>query len=170
MSSLRNAVAQQWTRVVRDPTGGFSSDASSPRSDVPGPSLDVKVDEANCYETFRSYGYHLEKFLDLAYLAFNEDDYNLIRDYLRLPKLDFGNPPVLDCRCDGHIEKEKAAMKDVVGRPTFWTSTWPKLSDCAMKLGIEGEVAGILKKLSETAYLLGCQRITPFNTFLTFSW
>jgi hypothetical protein len=159
MILLKNAVAQQWTRVMRDFPGSISSDANSPDSGVPEPLLNVEIDEANCYETFRSYGYHLERFLDLAYFALDKDDYRLIRDHLELPRVDFGNRTVLGCDCDGHIDKEKSDKKDLAGIPTFWTSTWPKLSDCALKLGIEGEALGILNKLSKAAYFLGRQRI-----------
>lgn len=160
MNSLKKAVAQQWTLAMSDATRIISSDATSPRGDTSTRSL---VDEANRYETFRSDAYRFERFIDLANLALNEDDYRLIRNYLELPRREFGSPTFPDCHCDGHVEKRNAAKKDVNETPTFWT-TWVKLTDCAMKLGLEGEAHAILENLSEAAHLLGYQRIIPLTT------
>jgi hypothetical protein len=108
------------------------------------------------FESFLAHGYQLERFLDLAFMEFDEVDYNVIRNHLSLPKITLALSDDLDCDCDDH--RRKSVHIEDYGTGTFWR-TWDKMVRCAGKLKLNREPSEVLWQLNETSRLLGCQRM-----------
>jgi len=106
--------------------------------------------------------YHLERFLDFINLEFDEGDYSLVREHLRLPKFNVGKPASLDCHCEAHRDKRYSQTTNNSFSGTFSGRTWPKMVDCVKRLGLEAEPAQILANLSATAHFLGYQRTVTY--------
>jgi hypothetical protein len=168
MSILKRMLSQQWLRATA--VTAAVSDATSPDIRAEQGSVEGDIDESKSYERFLENGFHVERFRDLASITFDETDYNLIREFLKLPKSTFGNLKVLECDCEEHVENAKSKNNDKKGSQDFMQRTWPKLVECVKKLGLDGDASGILRELNEVARALGCQRVTPFVLYLTFSW
>ena len=168
MNILKKVLSQQWLRATA--VTAAVSDASSPGVRTEKGPMEVDIDESKSHERFLKNGFHVERFRDLASITFDETDYNLIREFLKLPKSNFGNLKELDCDCEEHTEKAKSRNNDEKGSQNFMQRTWPKLVECVKKLGLEGDESEILRELNEVARALGCQRVTPFDLYLTFSW
>jgi hypothetical protein len=168
MSALQKVLSEQWQRAAA--VTAAMSDARSPGIQAEKRSMEVDIDESKSHAKFLEYGFHVERFLDLAYMAFDKTDYNLIREFLTLPQSNFGNLKVLDCDCEEHMEKAKSRNNDEIGPQNFMQRTWPKLVECVKKLGLEGDASEHLKELNGVARALGCQSNTLFDLHLTFSW
>lgn len=114
------------------------------------------------FEDFLASAYLVEQFLDFAYMAFDEVDYIMIREYLNLPKITFTETNILDCDCDDH--KKKIVHPDDEGTRNFWR-TLDKLICCAEKLKLDRDSSEILSHLNATSRAIGCQRISPSTSF-----
>jgi hypothetical protein len=114
------------------------------------------------FQDFLTSSYLVEQFLDFAYMAFDEVDYSMIREYLNLPKKTLTEPNILDCDCDDH--KKKIVHPDDEGTRSFWR-TLDKLICCAEKLKLDRDSSEILSHLNATSRAIGCQRIFPSTSF-----
>jgi hypothetical protein len=127
-----------------------------------------EIYDVTTFENFVANSYHLEQFLDIAHMAFDEIDYAVIREFLKLPKKTLAEPNVLNCDCNEHIKK--AAQSDNEETRTFWR-TLDKMRRCAKKLKLKRDPSEILSMLNETSRALGCQRIPPLEFKLkSYSW
>lgn len=106
---------------------------------------------------FATTTYHVEQFLDLAYMTFDEGDYTAIRDYLYLPRIDVVEKEGLDCDCDRHRQRRDSQSDETHSRTFF--RTLDKINHCAKRLGIPGDPPTILLQLSECALAMNRQRM-----------
>ena len=109
------------------------------------------------FANFLAAAYQVERFRDFVYMAFDDMDYSMIRDYLSLPKKRITVSDDLNCGCRAHREKLAARPRDKV-TPNFWR-TWDKMVHCAEKLNWNRNASEILTHLNETSRFLNCQRM-----------
>lgn len=126
----------------------------------------TETGHSSSFDDFLASVYHVERFLDFAYMAFDEVDYSMIREYLGLPKKTFTEPNVSNCDCDDH--RKKIVRPDDEGTRNFWR-TLDKMIRCAEKLKLDRNPSEILSHLNETSRAIGCQRIISVNFKLMYS-
>lgn len=112
------------------------------------------------FDDFLASAYYVERFLDFAYMAFDEVDYSMIREQFCLPKKAVKEQAVLNCDCNDH--RKKVVHSDDEGTRNFWR-TLDKLMRCAEKLKLNKNPSEVLSLLNAASRVMGCQRILLFE-------
>jgi len=158
VSGLGNYIRQAQTKV----SDRRSSKTGVTLTDPMRTASHESVPSDPSFQDFLASAYLVEQFLDFAYMAFDEVDYSMIREYLNLPKKTLTEPNILECDCDDH--KKKIVHTDDEGTRSFWR-TLDKLICCAEKLKLDRDSSKILTHLNATSRDMGCQRMSPSTSF-----
>ena len=153
VSFFRDNVEQPQTNVS-DRTSSISETTLNDSESV---SSHGGTGKFSAYEEFLANCYQLERFLDFAYMSFDEVDYTMIRDYLNLPKKTYAEPNILNCDCNDH--KKKSVHSDDEETRNFWR-TLDKMIRCADKLRLNMHSSETLSRLNTTSRITGFRRTT----------